>query len=175
MYSADIGRTLTRTRCNQGYVSKSRATSFRQTHYRVQSVGDHAEQAAQPARALRGLRHHGQPLVAIVRGGSRVTGSQSDWQCAADGNQPKAINRCAPRQFGMLITCRRRCQPIQGIPVSSRELGVARSVFDAEWFVKQPLQKRTSSKRNRRRRNADNRLVQPCGYSWLVLVTMDDR
>src|SRR5215212_1585487 len=37
----------------------------------------------------------------------------------------------------MLIICRRHCQPIQGIPISSRELGVARSVFDAQWFVKQ--------------------------------------
>jgi hypothetical protein len=36
-------------------------------------------------------------------------------------------------------TRRRRCPPIQGIPISSCELGVARSVFDAQWFVKQPF------------------------------------
>src|SRR4051812_28231033 len=48
--------------------SKSRATSFRHTILRMQSVGDHAEQAAQPARASRGLRRRGQPLVDIVRG-----------------------------------------------------------------------------------------------------------
>src|SRR5689334_17410314 len=35
-------------------------------------------------------------------------------------------------------TRRRRPPPIQGIPISSCELGVARSVFDAQWFVKQP-------------------------------------
>src|SRR6187402_2384325 len=51
--------------------------------------------------------------------------------------QSKAIDRCAPPQLGMLITCRRRCPPIQGIPISSCELGVAPSVFEAEWFVKQ--------------------------------------
>lgn len=121
-------------------ISKSRATSFRQTILRIQSVGDHAEQAAQPARASRGLRRHGQPLVVIVRGSAHVTDCGVISRAQQMATKPKGDRPLCSTAIRYAHRCRRRRQPIQGIPISSRELGVARSVFDAQWFVKQALQ-----------------------------------
>jgi hypothetical protein len=155
IYSADIGRTLPARGTTRVMIEEPRHLLSPDT---LLSLGCRLSRRASRAASEGSTRprHHGQPLVAIVRRGARVTGSRNDWQCAADGSQPKGDQPLCSGAIRYAHTCRRRCQPIQGIPISSRELGVARSVFDAQWFVKQPLQRRTKLNRNRTRINAEN-------------------